>query len=182
MGEATRFLKDEARTKLVLAATGHSLDSKTMRDREFVNRFCAFQTIDIREYKGDMDDLLAMALKRMNSGSIELKILSSQLRTTLSNNLHVFGKHAFRKHKRGQDYRSVLNASLWDVMSTGLSRHTEPVVKYHADALRDKFYGLMDDERFVTAVTYGPNDPKKVAYRFSAVRTALDEVFDADAA
>ncbi len=147
-----------------------------------MNRFCAFRTIDIKEYKGDMDDFLAAALKHMNSGSAALESLSRQLRTTLSNNLHLFGKHAFRKHKRGQDARSVLNASLWDVISTGLSRYTEPIVKYHADALRDKFYGLMDDEDFVTAVTYGPNDPKKVAYRFSAVRTALSEVFDADAA
>ena len=177
MGDATRFLRDEARTELFLDATGRSLDSRTMRDREFVNRFCAFQTIDIKEYKGDMDDFLAMALKGMNSGSVALESLSSQLRTTLSNNLHLFGKHAFRKHKRGQDWRSVLNASLWDVMSTGLSRYTEPVVKYHTDALRDKFYELMDDESFITAITYGPNDPKKVAYRFSAVRTALNEVF-----
>jgi hypothetical protein len=182
MGDATRFLRDEARTELFLDATGRSLDARTMRDREFVNRFCAFQILDIKEYKGDMDDFLAMALKGMNSGSVALESLSSQLRTTLSNNLYLFGKHAFRKHKRGQDWRSVLNASLWDVMSTGLSRYTEPIVKYHADALRDKFYGLMDDEGFITAVTYGPNDPKKVAYRFSAVRTALNEVFDADAA
>ncbi len=182
MGDATRFLKDEAQTKLFQAATGHSLDSRTMRDREFVNRFCAFQTIDIREYKGDMDDLLAMALKRMNSGSIELNILSSQLRTTLSNNLHLFGKHAFRKLRRNQDGRSVLNASLWDVMSTGLSRYAEPLVKFHADALREKFYGLLDDEGFFAAISSGTNTPQKVAYRFSAVRTVLKEVFDADAA
>lgn len=182
MGDATRFLREEARTELFLDATGRSLDSRTMRDREFVNRFCAFQMIDIKEYKGDMDDFLAMALKSMNSGSVALERLSSQLRTTLNNNLYLFGKHAFRKHKRDQDWRSVLNASLWDVMSTGLSRYAEPIVKHHADALRDRFYELMDDDDFITAVTYGTNHPKKVAYRFYAVRTALTEVFDADAA
>lgn len=182
MGKATRFLRDEARTELFLDATGRSLNAKTMRDREFVNRFCAFQVIDIKEYKGDMDEFLALALKRMNDDFVALDSLSSQFRTTLSNNLHVFGKHAFRKHERLQDWRSVLNASLWDVMSTGLSRYTEPVVKYHADSLRERFYSLMDDKDFITAITYGPNDPKKVAHRFSAVRTALNEVFDADAA
>ena len=182
MGDATRFLREEARTELFLNATGRSLDARTMRDREFVNRFCAFQIIDVREYRGDMDEFLAMALQRMNSGSIALESLSNQFGTTLSNNLHLFGKHAFRKHKQAQDSRSVLNASLWDVMSTGLSRYTEPAVRYHADSLRAEFYGLMDDEEFITAITYGPNDPKKVAYRFSAVRTALNEVFGADAA
>ena len=73
MGDATRFLREEARTELFLDATGRSLDSRTMRDREFVNRFCAFQMIDIKEYKGDMDDFLAMALKSMNSGSVALE-------------------------------------------------------------------------------------------------------------
>ena len=182
MGRATRFLRDEAKTELFLDATGRSLNSKTMRDREFVNRFCAFQILDIEEYKGDMDDFLAMALKRMNSDSVALESLSNQFRMALNNNLYLFGKHAFRKHNRGQDSRSVLNASLWDVMSTGLSRYTESNVKHHADATRDRFFGLMDDEDFITAVTYGPNDPKKVAYRFSAVRAALEEVFGADAA
>ena len=182
MGDATRFLRDEARTELFLDATGRSLNAKTMRDREFVNRFCAFQVLDVEEYKGDMDEFLAMGLKRMNSDSGALASLSNQFRTTLSNNLHLFGKHAFRKHKQAQDSRSVLNASLWDVMSTGLSRHTEPVVKYHADSLKDAFFRLMEDEQFIDAITYGPDDPKKVGRRFAAVSAMLQEVFGADAA
>ena len=50
MGEATRFLKDES--DLFLQATGGSLNAKTMRDREFVNRFCAFQILNLNEYHG----------------------------------------------------------------------------------------------------------------------------------
>ena len=180
MGDATRFLKEEARTELFLNATGHSLNARTMRDREFVNRFCAFQLLDVKDYRGDMDDFLAMGLKRMNSRSADLEDLSNRFRSALNNNLHVFGKHAFRKHRRGQGGRSVLNASLWDVMSTGLSRYTELAVTHRTESLRSKFYNLMDDERFITAITYGPNDPGKVAYRFSATRSALREVFDAD--
>lgn len=178
-GPATRFLKAEANTDLFLAATGRSLKVLTMRDREFVNRFCAFQILRIDEYR-DMDEFLAKALTQMNSDSAALESLSNQFRTTLSNNLYLFGKHAFRKHTRSKDSRSVLNASLWDAMSTGLSRYTEPIVKYHADSLRDAFYRLMADGRFVDAITYGPNDPKKVGYRFSAVRMMLEEVFGAD--
>ena len=40
IGPATRFLKQEAATQLFREATGESLQSSTMRDREFVNRFC----------------------------------------------------------------------------------------------------------------------------------------------
>lgn len=180
-GEATRFLKSEATTALFLEATGRSLKVSTMRDREFVNRFCAFQILDLTEYR-DMDQFLAVGLRKMNKEPRLLEGLSSEFRQSLSNNLHLFGKHAFRKHALAQDSRSVVNASLWDVMSTGLSRYGEATVQDHADLLRGAFYELMDDEEFVRAITYGPNDPKKVGYRFAATRTVFSEVLGADPA
>ena len=36
-GKATRFLKEEAQTEVFLQATGGSLRTSSMRDREFVN-------------------------------------------------------------------------------------------------------------------------------------------------
>ena len=66
MGRATRFLRKEAVTEIFLGATGGSLKPKTMRDREFVNRFCAFRLLGVNEYRGDMDQYLATCLRRMN--------------------------------------------------------------------------------------------------------------------
>ena len=69
-----------------------------MRDREFVNRFCAFQINTLDEYKGDMDDFLALALKRMNKfKDDDLSRISSEFHLGLENNYTLFGKHAFRK-------------------------------------------------------------------------------------
>ena len=65
-GPGTSFVKEEAKTDVFLTATGRSLNSRTMRDREFVNRFCAFQTLDLSDYRGDMDAFLAESLRRMN--------------------------------------------------------------------------------------------------------------------
>ena len=126
MGNATRFLKIEAATELFQKATGGSLNTSTMRDREFVNRFCAFQLQPLDDYRGDMDDFLARALKHMNNCSDNaLAHLSAEFRTSLANNFNLFDKHAFRKHTAGQANRGVINASLWDVMSTGLSRYPD---------------------------------------------------------
>jgi hypothetical protein len=181
MGNATRFLKTEASTDLFLKATGRSLQTKTMRDREFVNRFCAFQILQIDEYRGDMDDFLARGLKTMNVlKSDDLRRLSSQFRTSLVNNHRVFGEHAFRKHTETHYRRSVLNASLWDVMSTGLSRFAEHVVEARAESLRQAFYLLMLDGEFVTSITYGPNDMKKVKHRFAVANRMFKEVFGAN--
>ncbi len=180
MGPATRFLKDEAASDVFLRATGSSLNSETMRDREFVNRFCAFQLVNLDEYRGDMDEFLAVALRRMNSLSeIDLTNLAKEFHLGLENNYAVFGRHAFRKHKPSQENRSVLNASLWDVMTTGLSKISADRVASQSEPLRSRFFKLLDDPEFITAITYGPNDMRKVRYRFSAASQMFQGVFNA---
>lgn len=180
MGPATRFLKKEVHSNLFKKATGNSLNEKTMRDREFVNRFCAFRLLGVDEYKGDMDEFLAQVLKQMNKLDVQLlEDLAAEFRLGLQNNVSVFGDHAFRKHTRGQERRSVLNASLWDVMSTGLSRYPEHIVEAQAEGLREGFYNLMDDNEFIKAITAGTNDTSKVKYRFNKSLLMLEEVFNA---
>lgn len=180
MGEATRFLKTESRTNIFFQATGRSLNWKTMRDREFVNRFCAFQLLGLDEYKGNMDDFLAQVLREMNRlGEKDLSRLSMEFRRGLANNYAVFDRHAFRKLIRGQEKRSVLNASLWDVMSTGLSRYPEKVIEPLVKDLKNKFYSLMTDDEFLTAITYSTNGTKHVRHRFHVANAMFEEVFGA---
>ena len=178
VGDATRFLKDESRTEVFLKATGRSLNTKTMRDREFVNRFCAFQILDLDEYK-DMDKFLAESLIKMNKEPELLPTLSSQFRTTLANNFHLFSRYAFRRHTRNQSVRGVFNAALWDVMSTGLSRYSENLVKERSKALKDGFYSLMENTAFEEAITLGTGHPRRVRTRFGMTRAMFQEVFDA---
>lgn len=178
MGDATRFLKDESRTGVFLRSTGSSLRTSTMRDREFVNRFCAFQVLDLEKYR-DMDEFLADGLKEMNARPGALPALSSQFRTTLDNNFSLFGIYAFRKHEPGRDRRSVLNASLWDVMSTGFSHYPREVVEENADVAREAFYRLMGNVEFVDAITRGPNSVNQVKRRFAMAGEMFEEVFGA---
>ena len=173
-GLGTRFLKDEAMKPLFIDATGGSLDKQTMRDREFVNRFCAFTLLRLDLYKGDMDEFLAEALKTMNKlGEPKLNDLSIQLHRSLSNNLAVFERHAFRKHNKDQERRSILNASLWDVMATGLAHYSKEIVEKNKDRLLEGFYELMGSDEFVESITYGTNDTKKVSSRFALVKEML---------
>lgn len=182
MGSATTFLREEASTQLFKQATGNSLQSSTMRDREFVNRFCAFCLLDLDSYsnKDEMDGFLARSLLHMNQLPEEqLVALSTGFRRSLRNNFAVFGEHSFRKHRPGQERRGVLNASLWDVMSTGLSRMPEDAVLQRKDSLLSYFYKLMNDEQFIRSITYGPNSANQVRHRFEVMRRTLAEVFDA---
>lgn len=184
MGNATRFLKEEASSDLFKKATGGSLNTdkniKSMKNREFVNRFCAFQLLPIDEYKENMDDFLAEGLKKMNKfGEGELEKLSLQFRTSLLNNYKVFSRHAFRRHQSPIDRQSVLNVSLWDVMITGLSQYPEYQVEARADKLKAAFYTRMKSEKFIKSITSGTNSIGSVKYRFEEAKKMLQEVFGA---
>ncbi len=179
-GPATKWLKKEAETELFLKATGKSLDAKKMRDRELINRFCAFQLLGYQTYnKDDMDGYLANALQWMNKmNETELADLSTSFQRSLRNNYALFERHAFRKHTRSQESRSIVNASLWDVMVTGLARYTETAVLSKDNILRDAFYSLLNDDEFNSAITYGPNSVQKVRKRFELANAMFEEVLD----
>lgn len=176
MGAGTRFLKAEAQSDLFKKATGGSLKPDMMRDREFVNRFCAFSILDLQDYRGDMDDFLATALQRMNQMEDDDRLtLARHLRRSLANNYSTFRQHAFRRHVPNQDFRNVLNASLWDVMSTGLARYSETRVMERGDQLRATVQELLTDDRFLDSITRGTSDTKQVLYRFKTTGRALRE-------
>lgn len=178
-GPGTQFLKEESSTALFRNATGGSLDAKKMQDREFVNRFCSFALLKLDTYRGDMDDWLARGLIHLSKMTeAERRALSEKFRRGLQNNFTVFGKHAFRKHRTPDQSRSLINASLFDVMMAGLAARTEEAVTKRAKALREAFYKRMDDERFIKATTYGPNTPKEVRARFEIAGQMMKEVFD----
>jgi hypothetical protein len=176
-GQATRFLKDEAKTQTFFKATGGSLNKKTMRDRELINRFCAFQLLGISQYRGDMDDFLAQTLDKMNNiSSTELDALSGQFRAGMRNNYLVYEKHSFRKHSSPNNSRSVINASLWDVMSTGLSRYSEPLVEAKKEELQQAIYSLFKNITFDAAISLGTNQVSRVQDRFRLANQMLKEV------
>jgi len=91
----------------------------------------------------------------------------------------MFGRHAFRKHRPRQKRRGVLNASFWDVMSTGLASYSEDAVKRSRGPLRRRVFDLFDNEEFNTAITYGPNDARKVRTRFHLAQEVFEGVLGA---
>ena len=178
MGKATSFLKVQARTELFLKATGGSLRSDTMRDREFINRFCAFRILGLSGYRGDMDQYLADCLRTMNRmEEHEIDSLKRDFHRGLKNNYSVFGRHAFRKRLVGTRRRSVINASLWDVMSTGLGHIGHRDISDRRGVLRTAFRDLLRNEDFNKAITYATNDDKRVRARFRMTQSMLEEVF-----
>ncbi|PEH89038.1 DUF262 domain-containing protein [Comamonas terrigena] len=178
-GPATKFLRDEAASELFKKATGGSLKHETMRDRELINRFCAFALYGYQYYKGDMDIFLAEALVYMNTmPEMHFARLSNAFRSSLRSSIFIFGKHAFRKHYSEDQARSVFNASLWDVMTTTFCRYPESVLEAHAEAIKDCFYELLLNSDFNDSITLGTNQPNRVLTRFAMFEAMLEEIIN----
>lgn len=177
MGASTKLLREKAATDLFKNATGGSLKSEKMRDRELINRFFAFKCLGVQEYRGGMDDFLERSLEAINSISESgLEELSNSFDLAMRNNLKVFGKHAFRKHISQNHTRSVINASLWDVMSVSLSIYPDALVTAKAALIRAGFYQLMNNYRFNDAITLGTNQVVRVRDRFLLVQQMLKDI------
>lgn len=181
-GAATRWLKAAAESKSFLKATGGSLDSSTMRDREAINRFCAFKVLGHMSYRGgDMDGFLGMALEKMNAMSTEeLNTLRSDFEDSMSLNHRLFGPHGFRKSIREDDEyarRSVINIALWDVTSEYFSNIDPDIDDDIIEALRSDIIELLDDPDFGVSITYSTNSTSAVKTRFEMINQKLDENF-----
>jgi len=169
-GAATRWLKTAATSEGFQRATGNSLDSDKMRDREVINRFCAFTLLGWKRYNsGDMDGFLAEALGCMNKMSEpDLAALALRFSQGMAHNYFLFGRHAFRKSLAGPEdgARSVLNIALLDVCSVVLAPFSPQIVIEHQHTLRRIIRGLVEEPDFVHAITYSTNSRKQVQKRF----------------
>jgi DNA-binding XRE family transcriptional regulator len=178
-GNATRFLKRCAESPAFLDATGRSLKAKTMRDREAVNRFCAFAIVGWKSYRsGEMDGFLAEALEAMNRmTSVELDHLEARFLWAMEINASLFGRHAFRKSLRTENdaNRSALNIALFDVCSVVLSTLDEGAIASHGIGIKDSIAALLTDADFNNSITYATNDKKRVATRFEKMETKVAE-------
>lgn len=186
-GNATRWLRDQAVNPVFLTATGNSLDVKQMRDREVINRFCAFYLLGVEEYRGDMDEYLKTVLSKMNTMSqSDLDQLHTAFEQSMVNNTRAFGKHAFRKYPEPGlgviESRNRFNVALFDVFSVLLAQRKGTLTAAQAEAVQSALQRLMADEEFMVAISRSTQDTRRVKTRFAKADAALKEVLDAPSA
>lgn len=181
-GPATAWLREASEGDSFQLATDGRLNTKTMRDREAINRFCAFRLLGAESYTtGDMDAFLA-------SGLTTLARLSEherhQLRKTfdfvMDLNWSLFGDHAFRKslflnHRLAA--RSIINISLFEVCAVALFDVAELALEDQRTQgkLKECLLSLAHDEQFMKAITYSTNSTAAVQARFAAAKEAVEK-------
>lgn len=181
-GPATKWLKEAAESDGFRSATGQSLNTKTMRDREAINRFCAFKLLGWKSYKtSDMDGFLAAGLKKLAGLSDAKRTeLRAAFDSAMTLNRRLFGEHAFRKSLAAQTVgvaRSVINISLFEVCAVIMA---DPDLRSQGKnvekRLKSDVVALMHDDEFLRAITYSTNSTNTVAKRFAAMEGVLREL------
>ena len=183
-GPGTRWLRKMSRSDAFLRATGRSLNTKIMRDREAINRFAGFHLLGWTSYaRGDMDDFLARAIEKLNRMSDEdLVDLERAFTTSMERNFSLFGRHSFRKSLWEGEWsarRSVVNIALFDVLSWAFARLRDTAVEKDSEAIADRIKSLILHGRFERAITYSTNSTAPVHERFEMVSDELSNWFDA---
>lgn len=179
-GPATRWLKEAAKTELFLKTTSYALDSKSMRDREAINRFCAFKLTGWKNYKGIMDDFLSATLIKMNKKMTadELKTLRIAFDQSMESNFLLFERHAFRKslrNTRNSASRTPFNISLFDVCSVLFSNIEKSKIKSNKTIIKKQFQALLENEEFERSITAATHSIKQVKTRFTLAEDAIKE-------
>lgn len=183
-GLGTRWLHKMSKSKQFLDATGGSLNTKIMRDREAINRFAGFQLLGWKSYKnGDIDDFLAHTIKKLNSlDEQHLVGVEAGFLQAMKNNYRLFGPHSFRKSLRDRDRearRSVINIALFDVLSWAFSRIPDDAVEDDAEEITSCVVQLVFDDKFEHAIVYSTNSTVQVQTRFRMVEEELSDWMEA---
>ncbi len=174
-GAGTRWLKKMAGSDQFSRATGRSLNTKIMRDREAINRFAGFYLLGWKAYhRGDMDDFLARTIEEMNKKLPSA--LGHRFMSSMEHNYNLFGRHSFRKSLvEGKMYakRSPINIALFDVLSWAFARVSDGAIDVEKDDIRLRVMELFSEEEFEDAITRTTNSTAQVKTRFEMVHEWL---------
>ena len=184
-GPATQWLKRAASSDEFRSATGQTLNDKTMRDREAINRFCAFKLLGYKAYtSGDMDDFLGRGLTKLAAlGDTDRQKLQQSFTDSMRLNRKLFKMHAFRKSLASATpsaSRSVINIALFEVCSVLLSDEAVLGAETAHGAVKAAIIELLHNESFSKAITYSTNSTVAVKTRFERMRKALDGALNED--
>lgn len=181
-GRATLWLRDQAASPEFQTVNAGSLKSKTMRDREAINRFAAFYLLGHKSYVGgEMDEFMARALVELNASSQqELDQLQNRFRHSMKWNFLLFGNQAFRKSLKEDNpsaWRTPLNISMFDVFSVSFAKIQESTFTGNKAKIKKKVMQLMSSDTFLHSISYSTNSGSQVLNRFEDSREALEEYF-----
>jgi hypothetical protein len=183
-GPARNYLREWAGSHPFIIATGESVRSERMADREMVLRFVAFHLADPFDYRvPDFDEFLRKAMGSLNQlNAAEVDALERAFSITLTTAFTIFGKHAFRKRSlEDRDKRNPINKALFETITVSLASFSDEqraALCMRAKEIEQRFLELMHDYSFLSAISVGTGQVARVRYRFRVVHNLFAGVLN----
>ncbi|MDU5080996.1 DUF262 domain-containing protein [uncultured Tissierella sp.] len=114
-GKSTELIKEMALMESFLKATGNSIKTDRMLDREFALRFISVCFYGIDRYEGNSDEFLNTTMEYVNGISEdEIEFIKNEFQKIMILANRIFGRYAFRK--MGSDNRKrPINKSVFEI-------------------------------------------------------------------
>jgi hypothetical protein len=178
-GFASDYLKKLSNLEVFKRATGYSIKTDRMLDREFVLRFIAFYEIDEDHYRGSIELFLNSAMEYLNKSynQIYASNVECLFAKVLQTCEQIFGKFAFRKMP-DKEKRRPISKALFETWTTILARLSLDELNYlvlNKELLLNKYIIMFNEDReFLDSL----NSAKisSIKKRFDKIEELINEV------
>lgn len=202
-GKSSTLLYELSCSEEFLNVLGNKVNDTRMASRELILRFISFLIFNRESYKSNLDSWLSNAMRVINlmpnitskelnkiyktadelpiiklSDLDEIKDLfkKAMLRCDL-----IFDGHAFRKSIPGDERKTPINKSLFEVWSNVLCHLTEDdfiKLKDNKKYLLEKYKLILEDADFVSAISRHSSMQSSVIGRYNAIENIVKETID----
>lgn len=179
-GFATKYLKELANLEEFRRATGYSVNTDRMLDREFVLRFLTFFKLGVLGYKGSIDLFLNAGMELLNNGEFEkadAKYIKERFIRVLNVSWEIFGKYAFRRMPDFRKRRQISKA-LFETWTCVLAKRSDEELNILLDRkeyLLEKYRVMCsEDGEFTDSI--GSGKVSSVRKRFEKIEFLVKEI------
>lgn len=201
-GECSKLLNELTEMRCFKDATGWSVKSLRMEDKELVLRFVAFLLRDFTRYKKsvNVDTWLGDTMmiynalpgldnrdikKLVKEGNVEVSdvqvLTSDDVKTSFENAMKrgqdLFGVHAFRK-SLPDSRRSPINKSLfetWGVLLSKLTNQEFARLLQNKNRLLENYEQYLNSNEFIIAISRDSMNKLSVNHRYNVISTLIDK-------
>ncbi len=149
-GKPVQFTKDLAGEKTFKQATNGKVTPRRMMDREYANRFIAFQVFNYEDYSGKMDLFLSEALYDLyHRSENDLNEIRSLFKLSMHRATEIFGGYGFYRPKDNGEWGRQPNKAVFDTISWNLvelSDNQFTKILNHRDRFIKEYSSYMNKE------------------------------------
>ena len=178
-GIPAEFVKTLASDPIFKEATNYKIPSKRMIDREYVNRFLAFQIFDFSEYSGKMDLFLSETMLQIyDMSDQQLLELREVFFKSMARAHFIFGRTAFYRIKADDTTGRQPNKALFDTLAWNLSRLEElefQTINHYRDLFKNSYLALIKGEQMSKLINDTTGHRSSVTERFNLLHSFIQD-------